>query len=59
MVGLLPLTHSRMFGCKMNHLFIVKCLINRHPFGVFAVLYGTSILVFGCAVRICERPFGR
>eukprot|EP01017_Pseudomicrothorax_dubius_P030419 TRINITY_DN3797_c0_g1_i1.p1 TRINITY_DN3797_c0_g1~~TRINITY_DN3797_c0_g1_i1.p1 ORF type:complete len:269 (-),score=35.14 TRINITY_DN3797_c0_g1_i1:778-1584(-) len=38
-----------------NYMFVTKCLFKTYPFGFIGLLFITSILIFGFALRICER----
>eukprot|EP01016_Furgasonia_blochmanni_P035957 TRINITY_DN4045_c0_g1_i1.p1 TRINITY_DN4045_c0_g1~~TRINITY_DN4045_c0_g1_i1.p1 ORF type:complete len:355 (-),score=47.55 TRINITY_DN4045_c0_g1_i1:720-1784(-) len=48
-----------MYGCEPGFLFSVKCLMKMRPFPILFIGMVLSILVFGFALRVCERPLYR
>lgn len=50
---------SKMYGCDPGNLFAVRCLMKTRPLTLPAILFLSSIFIFGHLIRTCERPFNR
>ncbi len=45
----------KMYGCEANSTFALKCIMKNSPLYLVCALLIMTIIVFGHALRICER----
>eukprot|EP01017_Pseudomicrothorax_dubius_P048783 TRINITY_DN8950_c0_g2_i5.p1 TRINITY_DN8950_c0_g2~~TRINITY_DN8950_c0_g2_i5.p1 ORF type:complete len:299 (-),score=27.85 TRINITY_DN8950_c0_g2_i5:58-954(-) len=46
---------SSMYGVEPSYFFVIKSMMRSKPFQLVACAFGISIVIFGYAMRICER----
>eukprot|EP01017_Pseudomicrothorax_dubius_P048779 TRINITY_DN8950_c0_g1_i4.p1 TRINITY_DN8950_c0_g1~~TRINITY_DN8950_c0_g1_i4.p1 ORF type:complete len:474 (+),score=51.89 TRINITY_DN8950_c0_g1_i4:80-1501(+) len=44
-----------MYGVEPSYFFVIKSMMRSKPFQLVACAFGISIVIFGYAMRICER----
>ena len=49
----------KMYGCDADYYYAIKCLMKNIPSKVIAICFIGTLLLFGHALRICERPIDK
>lgn len=47
--------NCRMYGCRANYLFAVKCLFKDSPMALMGIVFFFSVVFFAIGLRIAER----
>jgi len=47
--------NCRMYGCKANYLFAIKCLFKDSPMMLMGIVFFVSVVFFAFGLRAAER----
>jgi hypothetical protein len=47
--------NCRMYGCRSDYLFAIKCLFKDSPMTLMSIVFFVSVVFFAFGLRIAER----